>query len=229
MENSKFWDKRYRDLPWLGSGPSSRGAGMLYKRNLIQRVVERNNIRSVVDVGCGDVSWLTDEVCFAFRDSGVTYLGLDISAVVVERNRKLFPQFDFSEFDICKEVVVRQCDLLMCFDALIHQCGVSEFESAVRNLVHSRYDHALISYLNKRKNSVGFVPSISAESYAEFEREFRQQFADKKDEIVFADTVDNGELGGWLSRIIPGVQHRSVWQYDQHAIYELTRSTWLSV
>ena len=59
MDNRAFWNERYRTLPWLGSGPRLPGhRARQYKASLLRKALLKNDITSVLDVGCGDLCWL---------------------------------------------------------------------------------------------------------------------------------------------------------------------------
>ena len=121
MENRKFWNDRYRALPWLGSGRGSRGIAQHYKAEVLRDVLRKNRITSIVDIGCGDLCWLRTHRLTAQDLCGIRYLGLDISEVVVETNRHDFPGLEFEVHDLSRDPLPWQASLILCFDVLIHQ------------------------------------------------------------------------------------------------------------
>lgn len=108
----------YRHGGWarLGSG---RGSHPLYTegyRAFLEEFIRANDVRSVVDFGCGDwaFSALVDW-------QGASYLGLDCVAEVIESNRARYEsenvRFEVVEFG---DFTIPPCDLLIAKDVLQH-------------------------------------------------------------------------------------------------------------
>lgn len=90
--NSAIFDEIYQKNYWGGegiySGQGSDEANTRDYERLIADHVLAHGITSIVDIGCGDF-----QVSRRILDrlpEGVTYRGLDVSHVVVERNARLF-------------------------------------------------------------------------------------------------------------------------------------------
>ncbi|MFN8981506.1 MAG: glycosyltransferase [Alphaproteobacteria bacterium] len=98
-----------------GSGIGSRPAHNTEYMQFIQEFMLRNNIRTVVDLGCGDwqfsrfINW-----------GGVAYAGFDVVPSVIERNSKEFSadNIRFSVFRSLNDLP--KADLLLCKDVLQH-------------------------------------------------------------------------------------------------------------
>jgi SAM-dependent methyltransferase len=99
-----------------GSGQGSRVDATERYRTVLEMIVGAVDVRSVVDVGCGDweFSQLVDW-------SGVSYLGLDVVPDVIDRNRSRFGgrQVEFELRDVVNEPFPAS-DLLICKDVLQH-------------------------------------------------------------------------------------------------------------
>ena len=98
------------------SGPGSDAYYNIPYRAFLEQFIRNNDIRSVVDVGCGD--WTFSRfVNFA----GVRYQGYDVVESVVERNRTRFGsatvRFDRMPDDLAE---VPAADLLIMKDVLQH-------------------------------------------------------------------------------------------------------------
>lgn len=55
--DGSFWNRRYEAYP-LGSGVGSRGVFAKNKRFIVQSCIENENVKSIIDLGCGDLYWI---------------------------------------------------------------------------------------------------------------------------------------------------------------------------
>lgn len=137
FDNRSFWNARYASDPDLGSGVGSRGITASYKQEVLQSVVSLCAPTSVLDVGCGDQyvsSCVPDEI----------YTGVDISSVVIERNRAEFANRRFVEGNIL-DIDIPKSDMVICLDVLIHIDNRQSYENIVRRLVALTGKLSLIS------------------------------------------------------------------------------------
>jgi SAM-dependent methyltransferase len=121
MTNQKsdaFWDKRYSSDAALGSGVGSKGLWKERKLDLLSKVCRRHRVRSVLDLGCGDLQVLQDWP----ELSGVRYVGIDFNQRLVEQNRARFPNCEFIRADLHEipDLNLESPDLVICFDVLFH-------------------------------------------------------------------------------------------------------------
>lgn len=83
--------------------------------DFVSHFIKANNIKTVVDIGCGDwqfsrhIDW-----------SGVNYRGFDVVQSVVDRNQSEFgsDNVSFSKLDSIDQIP--ECDLIVCKDVLQH-------------------------------------------------------------------------------------------------------------
>jgi len=131
FDNRQFWNERYRTNPELGSGIGSRNEFLILKRDLMQGIVDECRPASVLDVGCGDL-----EIVRQLRYEG-NYTGIDISDVVVERNRRIKPGWTFISGDFTELIDSGDLsyDMVMCLDVIIHQHNFQRYRDLVRKLV----------------------------------------------------------------------------------------------
>jgi 2-polyprenyl-3-methyl-5-hydroxy-6-metoxy-1,4-benzoquinol methylase len=111
--------RKYEDpaSDWGGhSGAGSAAYFTVEYRSFISRFIRMNNIRSVVDIGCGD--WQFSR----FIDfDAARYLGLDVVPSVIEANRARYRNAQ-CDFDLMPEDLgdVPEGDLLLMKDVLQH-------------------------------------------------------------------------------------------------------------
>lgn len=141
FNNRDFWDSRYFDNPELGSGVGSRGNHSLYKRELVQEFVDKLSGHSILDIGCGDLAIFQD-----VRFQG-DYHGIDISEVIIERNKSAYPDKKFSCLDFVGTDMsdTFSADGVLCFDVLIHQHLLDQYQGLVARLVKATRVRGLVS------------------------------------------------------------------------------------
>ena len=141
FDNREFWDRRYADNPSLGSGVGSRGENLLHKRQIIEAFLEKIVPSSVLDVGCGDHEVLRQVTPLP------GYVGLDVSGVAIDRNRRLFPhrRFECLDFAACTTPGVLRADVVLCMEVLIHQHRREQFERLLQNIVAAGAKGGLVS------------------------------------------------------------------------------------
>lgn len=229
MDNKAFWDDRYARESWLGSGPGSRGIAAHYKADLLRRAIAANRIRSVVDIGCGDLCWLSTGDGYPGWMSGVDYVGADISGVVVARNAEACPQARFLVHDIAQAPLETGADLLVCFDVLLHQIERPVFEAALSNLLASMRAHALVSYINPDA-AVPVVPDLAGFDDG-IERDFQRQLRDQRAARDFprGETSYFGALPGRIAAMRPDLEVRTLGRYRYQEVYEVGSGRWLSI
>ena len=224
MDNRAFWNERYRTLPWLGSGPGSRGIAQQYKASLLEKALLKNDITSVVDVGCGDLCWLRTDRLSADDLEGIRYVGLDISEAAVEANRRTFPSLEFELYDLGRDPLPIHADLVLCFDVLIHQTSREQFTTCLNHLLDGIERHALVSYMNPVRPGKAIMPHLEAlDSALEAESEFRQFLAELKARVKYpkGTTTNFGELPCLISALSARHTAAHVGNYDFQSIYEV--------
>jgi SAM-dependent methyltransferase len=138
FDNRLFWNRRYIDDPEKGSGPGSRGEFLLLKNKLITSILEDYGITSILDIGCGDIAVLESiEVAH--------YMGIDISDVVVARNKNARPQWEFVCADLTAAHQPKPAELVICLDVLIHQKKFKNYVTILSKTLDAAKKIALIS------------------------------------------------------------------------------------
>jgi SAM-dependent methyltransferase len=113
-----IFDFIYARRVWGGGS----GAGSDLKHTVlyvayVQALMDRREVRSVLDLGCGD--WRFSR----YLDfSGRNYVGFDIVPSVVAANRDAFgaPNIHFEHADLSTHPKFDPCDLILCKDVLQH-------------------------------------------------------------------------------------------------------------
>jgi len=144
FDNKSFWKKRYQENPELGSGIGSRGKTAEYKRKIIKSVLDLYTPKSILDVRCGDMKVLEGL-------NMPNYTGIDIASNIISKNRTIFPNLHFliGDFLQISQQFHAFCEIVLCFDVLIHQHNYYEYDNFVKALVTSTTKMGLISGYEK--------------------------------------------------------------------------------
>ena len=90
FDNRLFWNERYLNNPNLGSGIGSRGDNLMNKRAILKEYFKVINPLSILDVGCGDFTVLSEVTI------GTSYHGVDISNEIIRINNCKYPGRKFT-------------------------------------------------------------------------------------------------------------------------------------
>ena len=109
----------YTGNTWDGtesvSGPGSTMAATENIRKALPEIIKEYNIRSILDIPCGDVYWIGE--CLP---ENIVYTGGDIVSEIIGRNK--IEKGDLGEFITCNLVTdsLPEADLLIVRDCFIH-------------------------------------------------------------------------------------------------------------
>jgi hypothetical protein len=132
-KSTSVFDDIHRNNHWKSplsaSGPGSELAETEEVRALLPGLVAELGIRTLLDVPCGDFSWMkTVEL------GNIEYLGGDIVASLIESNNNSYgnTQRKFSVLDVVKDPLPI-ADLIFCRDCLIH-LSFKDATAALKNI-----------------------------------------------------------------------------------------------
>lgn len=115
--NLSIFNKIYAKSFWgNGSGEGSSPEATVPYKHFIEDFINKNNISSVVDLGCGD--WQFSQ----FMDfKGAKYLGIDASENIIDINSKKFSNKKVSFMHLPDSYEkIPKADLLLCKDVMQH-------------------------------------------------------------------------------------------------------------
>lgn len=98
------------------SGPGSTVEITALAREAIERVVAEHQIRTMLDVPCGDFNWMRHT-----RLDGVSYTGADIVEAMIRKNNERYAGESrrFIVLDVVEDAVPK-ADLVFCRDCIMH-------------------------------------------------------------------------------------------------------------
>jgi hypothetical protein len=127
-----------------GSGMEQTGA----IRRELPRLLKELNVRSVLDIPCGDWFWMR------FVDLGeIDYVGADIVNALVDANRRRFqrPQRTFQLLSVVEDPLPN-VDLILCRDLLVH-LNFTDCRKAIINMKRSGSRYLLTTTFANRDSN----------------------------------------------------------------------------
>lgn len=122
------------------SGPGSRIENTVNLRKELIYLVNKLNIKSILDVPCGDINWMSKVDL-----KNIRYYGFDIVKELIEQNKEKFKNKNYN-FE-CKDAIsdkLPQVDLILCRDLIIH-FPIKEIWNLLNNFIKSGSKYLLIS------------------------------------------------------------------------------------
>ena len=119
----EIFEKIIKENSWSRGrheSPCGPGSSVKYTKNLrlhLPLLVEKFNIKSILDAPCGDFNWMK----LVVPALDVDYTGADIVSVLIENNNNLYKtdKIKFEVLDITRNKLPN-ADLMVCRDCLFH-------------------------------------------------------------------------------------------------------------
>jgi len=128
----KIFTKIYNDGKWYaGSGSGSLPSNTIKYRKFLKEYIAKNNIKKIIDVGCGD--WNFSKL---MDWSGAKYMGIDVVEFLIKANKKKYENENIRF--VCadaREIQLPEADLLILKDVLQHWSNkeIKKFLQKVRS------------------------------------------------------------------------------------------------
>jgi 2-polyprenyl-3-methyl-5-hydroxy-6-metoxy-1,4-benzoquinol methylase len=136
MSNAEVFSKIYKEDLWHGgSGAGSKLENVKEYVDILQKYIDKPEVKTVLDLGCGD--WQFSK----FLDlSSVSYLGVDVVESVIESNSTSYSasNIKFISRDITTYEVPK-ADLIICKDVLQHLCNKDVVNILVKIITSSKF------------------------------------------------------------------------------------------
>jgi len=117
MNLTSIFHNKFKNNSWSSKeSVSGTGSELDITKDLrigLQNLLKKYNIKTMLDVPCGDFNWVKE-----IDLSGIKYIGADIVPEIVEKNKVLY-DFDFNVMNIITDKIP-DVDLLLVRDCLVH-------------------------------------------------------------------------------------------------------------
>jgi 2-polyprenyl-3-methyl-5-hydroxy-6-metoxy-1,4-benzoquinol methylase len=155
-----IFNKIYKDNVWNAtnkddvgeeislSGPGSSIKAATHDMQIISNVIEKYSIKSVLDIGCGDVKWMSK---LLEMHPSVKYHGVDVSSYIIEKNRKKYPTYKFTLMDASTEVELPKAELCITREVLQH-LSLDSVKIIIDNIKKSDCKYFMSTNYETKKN-----------------------------------------------------------------------------
>ena len=123
--SEKYWIKRYEKGG--NSGPGSYNQLAQFKAKIINHFVQKNNIKSIIECGCGDGNQLR-------LAKYPQYLGLDVSREALSRCRDIFHDDNSKLFKLMIDYSGEVAELTLSLEVICHLIEDDVFDRYMRDL-----------------------------------------------------------------------------------------------
>lgn len=157
--SSQYWEDRYKNKGNSGSG--SYGILSKYKANFVNNFLKNNNIKSVIEFGCGDGNQLS-------LINYPIYYGIDVSQKSIEFCKQIFLDDKSKNFFQLSETPDLVCDLSISMDVIFHLVEDEIYENHIQNLFSHSSKFVLIYSSNENKKQLFFQPHIKHRNFSDW-------------------------------------------------------------
>lgn len=124
--------------------------------NALNKVLSRYpGIRSILDIGCGDMAWMQ---YFIQDHPEISYVGVDVLPYCLAVNFRRFPKMQFIQTDLSNfsgvEVIPEGCDLVIAKDVFNHMV-LPDAVDALKRVINTR-PRFLLTHIHKSSDNSGW-------------------------------------------------------------------------
>ena len=142
----KIFTEIYESNSWTSSESRSGLGSELISTETIRKelpeVFKKFNIKSVLDIPCGDFNWMNNVDL-----KEVHYIGADIVENMIEDNKNNFKDYEFKVLDITEDDLP-EVDLIFARDILGH-FDYENIEKTIKNIIRSGSKYLLTTSFTK--------------------------------------------------------------------------------
>lgn len=134
---NQVWNKGHASVP--RSGPGSTLEVTKNIRETMDTLIPQYGLTSLLDIGCGDLTWLPQIKAFPT----LRYIGIDIVEDLIQHHRKTYPKKEF----YCKNAIIDplpDCDLVIIRDVIFH-LTLDQNLRLFQNLAKTKFKYLLIT------------------------------------------------------------------------------------
>jgi len=157
--NKEIFENIYKNQIWSNgdsnvplSGPGSSLENTKDYSNLLNNFIYNNECKSVLDLGCGDLTWIPKTNFF--NDNGIKYTGVDVVESLITSHSTTFPEKHFLCKDITTYDYFDEVDIIIIRDVIFHLKN-NDILSIFDN-IKNKFKFLIITTCNNHVNTDNF-------------------------------------------------------------------------
>lgn len=179
MKDVNYWNGRY--ISGGNSGNGSYGKLANEKNNIVNNIVEKNNIQSVCELGCGDGNYL-------INSKYSKYVGYDISKRAIELCEEKIKNKDYHFYVQDKDTKIEKAELFLSLEVLFHITNQSDYFNYINNLFNNSTKYVIIQAFNGSNHDMLRKHNINAPHHCFF-REFTKYIDTKFNDWALLEII----------------------------------------
>ena len=164
--SAEYWINRYRDGGNSGAGSYSHLAA--FKAEVLNSFVAEHHIHSVLELGCGDGNQLA---YFRFP----SYLGFDISDLVLDQCRAAFGPDPSKRFLPMREAPAHTAELALSLDVLYHLIEDDTYHGYLHQLFAAATRYVII-YAADTDDARNYAPHVKPRKFTTWVAQYQSDF-----------------------------------------------------
>ena len=164
--SGEYWEQRYQVGGHSGAGSYNNLAE--FKAEVINNFLEKKNIDSVIEFGCGDGNQL-------LYLSPKNYIGYDVSKKAIELCRSKFEGDNTKTFRLMGYNALEKADLTLSLDVIYHLIEDHVFEEYMNKVFDSSNKYVIIYSSNTDKNELN-APHVKHRKYTDWVAQNKNSF-----------------------------------------------------
>ncbi|MDZ7682674.1 MAG: hypothetical protein U5J63_13415 [Fodinibius sp.] len=165
--SKEYWENRY-DLGGA-SGQGSYDELAQFKADIINRFVQKENIETIIEYGCGDGNQLK-------MADYPSYIGFDISAEALSRCKNIFSNDPTKTFKFMKEYEGETAQLTLSLDVIYHLIEDEVYHRYMKRLFDSSTQYVIIYSSNTSKQKLLQMKHVKHRKFSDWIGENRPEW-----------------------------------------------------
>uniref|UniRef100_A0A6C0CNM4 Methyltransferase domain-containing protein n=1 Tax=viral metagenome TaxID=1070528 RepID=A0A6C0CNM4_9ZZZZ len=148
--NNELWNGGRKDIPLSGPGSSLENAKEC--STFLDNFISINECKSVLDLGCGDLTWIKKTQFF--NNSSIKYTGVDVVDSLIDSHSNNYPEKTFLCEDLVNYKNINSNSLIIIRDVIFHLKN-QEILTIFDN-IKNKFEYILITSCKNNINSDSF-------------------------------------------------------------------------
>lgn len=155
MSHESIFTEIHKRNRWGGISKSGSGSDLVQTKTIrdeLPKLLEEYNVRSLLDIPCGDFYWMKE-----LNLNSLSYIGADLVDEIINNNKKNFQKENrtFIKLDILSQDLPK-VDLIFCRDLFVH-FSFNDITKSVNKIKASGSDYLLTTSFTETKSNRDIV------------------------------------------------------------------------